>query len=807
MKNVTVLFILFLSLSLKAQLIDVGLKTKIKNSTLIIEGEVIDQYCVKGSDGLIYTKSQISVSKKFKGNYLDDVPLYVLTLGGSYNGFEESWSHMLSLSIKEKGVFFLQNEKEFGKNTFKCFASSQGYYAFRENKLQLSAYSPLHSISNIDKDLYDIINNETKLSVEIASKGIVNDNCLQLTIMPNQIDRNISNFSLSVQAQMAKNPMYLESSKIRLRYLADEFGTQIVQDGNIEIYNGEYLPEEDYQILIRDIESGVLEIEILNIGDVKTLLDLFNKELFTINLFPLEEITYPFLLIEEEYSIENTLLKNSAGNTQNPDCVYIDIEIGENIKCPIITSFAPRSVAAGVNEMSLSNVDGTITIYGDNFCDPSQPESFVKPPLSDVEFWDVDLNNYFAAADLNYIYWTDDSIKLMVPTVQKERGMHPHNGATTHEIRITITDCDGSECSFESLEKLHVKFGMFNDFWKRNFENIITGGCDIPEVEDIEAFGGRRRSLVNQNGIGGYNLIIGNMFPNDSNKNDTARVQIIKALDLWRCTYGVNVNIVDEIEPFISDPNTCRITRSDSLSFNTGVTYMRVGSISDPCDSLQNFDTAIEKFDILINAKVLDGIQTADDGRRYRFNINETMTAADTVGAFDPTSTTVIRDLQGVMIHELGHAFQLRHTNNPEDIMASGRIIDDKLQRALSDNDKLGALHVEALDTIGACGHAGMTPFICESPNSVKQNIASTIPIEISPNPSTGRISITTKLFEHRCKISIVDISGVIVHEFNTIGNSNDIDVNLEKYNQGLYFIRITDIDDGYYSTQKFILN
>ena len=183
------------------------------------------------------------------------------------------------------------------------------------------------------------------------------------------------------------------------------------------------------------------------------------------------------------------------------------------------------------------------------------------------------------------------------------------------------------------------------------------------------------------------------------------------------------------------------------------------------------------------------------------------MTQTDTINAFDSTSLTVVRDLQGVMIHELGHAFQLRHTNNPKDIMASGRVIDDKLQRALSDNDKLGALHIKALDTLGACGHAGMTPFNCELLNSVKQNVASIFPVEISPNPSTGHISINTKLLERKCRIAIINLNGVVLHESITHGGSNDVQINLDTLNQGLYFIKISDIESGLYSTERIILN
>ena len=83
---------------------------------------------------------------------------------------------------------------------------------------------------------------------------------------------------------------------------------------------------------------------------------------------------------------------------------------------------------------------------------------------------------------------------------------------------------------------------------------------------------------------------------------------------------------------------------------------MRASSISDPCNPSQNVDTSIEKFEIRINAKVLDGL-TAPNGKRFRFNLNQELTQTDTINAFDSTSLTVVRDLQGIMIHELGHAF------------------------------------------------------------------------------------------------------------------------------------------------------
>ena len=162
MKNVTVLFILFFSTSIYAQLIDVGLQSKIKNSNLIVEGEIIHQHCIKGNDGLTYTKSEISVSKLLKGSYLRDVPIYILTKGGEYNGKVESWSHSLTLSVKDRGVFFLQKHSDLESNSFNCFASSQGFYAFREHKNKMWAYSPLHSVSNIDKELYKAIENEVK---------------------------------------------------------------------------------------------------------------------------------------------------------------------------------------------------------------------------------------------------------------------------------------------------------------------------------------------------------------------------------------------------------------------------------------------------------------------------------------------------------------------------------------------------------------------------------------------------------------------------------------------------------------------
>jgi len=165
-------------------------------------------------------------------------------------------------------------------------------------------------------------------------------------------------------------------------------------------------------------------------------------------------------------------------------------------------------------------------------------------------------------------------------------------------------------------------------------------------------------------------------------------------------------------------------------------------------------------------------------------------------------------DLQRIMLHELGHCFQIRHTSNIGDIMGSGRINPalDNPSRSFSGNDHGAALHVKALSQIGACLWDGMIPYPHACTNSVSSEIDNKPIFEVYPNPSNGSFSIS---FENEVKngtLEILNISGNLILGEN-VNNKENLQLDISKHLvNGIYLLRLR-TEEGEYLTKKIIIN
>lgn len=797
MKRLVFLICTFIGFQLLAQKIELDLAYKANESQLIVEGKVINSQPFKGDDGFIYTKHELKPNKLFKG-VLDSNPFFVITRGGEYEGILEEWSHVLHLSKGDYGVFFLKNRSS---NHFASIGEAQGFYSMAKYNSQDDSYfSSIKSSYNIDKQLYEPLKKLLNQSPKFLPTGKEENNCLELIIRSENLDLESSDYQIAVDAKMTNSPKYLVSSKIRVLYDVSEFGDDIVSEGRVEFFHGSYLPTTNYDLNAVDIEPGIFEFEISSNGEDQTLLDIFEKNILSIHLNPIEYDDYPFLFVDENFAKENTVLEDESGASQ-PQCFIIETDFNSQVDCPEIIEVTPEKVAAGVNDVSLSSVPGTIVITGKNFGNP--PVGEVKPAYSDVQFESIDGANSsswarFLAPERDYISWTNDKIELRVPSTRKDGSTV--NCAVTGKIWVITKSGEGCvECRDSS--EIYVRFGARNDTWNQTISSQTE--CNSPTKSDRVIYGGKRRNLVDMNGNGGYNLIIEDMFPGSASDNKKAREQIIKALDVWRCQFGVNVNVVPDEPPYSTDTTTCRIQRSDSLSFNTSVTYMRTASESGMCP-VDN-DVPVLNFGVLVNAKVLDGTQTASNGKKYKFNIKQNMTQADTIGAYDPNATTVIRDLQGIMIHELGHAFQLRHTTNSEDIMAQGSIQTDKLQRSLSANDEKGGEHIGELGLVGTCNHSAMQKYVCTSGSkNIEEN---PIVLQVYPNPAQKTLNLESKLLLEPCYIKLFDITGRELMLLKVESRSGMAQLDVSLVASGLYSIQVTNLKNGHRSIQKIVIN
>jgi Secretion system C-terminal sorting domain/Matrixin len=429
---------------------------------------------------------------------------------------------------------------------------------------------------------------------------------------------------------------------------------------------------------------------------------------------------------------------------------------------------------------------GTITILGTNFGNPSI--GHVKPHLSDVLFYDIDLG-YFPAGELEYISWTDNKIVVEVPTMRKI-GSAESPGACTGKIGIFKTDFNtGDTCTVYSTKKIYVRFGLFNSPWQKKILNWeVSQGNFI----DKDIYGGQRQNLVNANGLGGYTIDLKTLYPNDPAKNAIAFDQTMKALDVYRCVYKINVKISS------TSPNGV-IKRSLLQTGILGTTMMFGSSTPASCDASTDVDANIGLFNVFINQKILDGYNEPGYGT-YKFNLLD--------GVPTDTNTINYTDFQRTLLHELGHCFQLRHTNNQGDIMAPGYVFPplfNNFSRELSKNDKLGIEHLYLLSKLGSCGINGMTDYVCtnatENYESQKNNCL------IFPNPTTGKITVKNYIEWNPCKIQVFTFDGKIVKNYFHFFEGNNLEIQLlPTVPNGMYGLLITDENGKCITFNKFVI-
>ncbi|MCY7420284.1 MAG: zinc-dependent metalloprotease [Chitinophagaceae bacterium] len=159
-----VLLLLILSIcSLKGfnqALYQVGNSEKERNSSLIVEGKVIDQTSFwNATHTMIYTSNKIKVYKIFKGQLTADY-VEVLTQGGNVGEESIAISDLAELEKDEIGVFFCYPNtynlrSGSGNILFDIYAGAQGFikYNVEGNK----ATCPFNHYSSITHELYPLL--------------------------------------------------------------------------------------------------------------------------------------------------------------------------------------------------------------------------------------------------------------------------------------------------------------------------------------------------------------------------------------------------------------------------------------------------------------------------------------------------------------------------------------------------------------------------------------------------------------------------------------------------------------------------
>jgi len=776
-----------------AQLYEVSLNDKIEQSTLIVEGRVIESQCYRADDGDLYTANKIELGSILKGGYREKF-LTVTTWGGELDGETQTWTHLLTLDKGNYGLFFLEptsvpsiQAADFPAS-FDAYSGQQGFLAFVQNEAKAwIAHDPFHTYTNIESDLYQYTARKTGQTATVVNPTAAAARKTGIRYHFTDIVFDGTTIGFKVYVNSLTDDKKLYRSGLQLNYNPDFFGDNLATNGNLSLYGAGISASSTYSLTQSNVTSSKVKIELTPVGSLSGLVTIGTSEqLLAEGKLTIQNIAADPGITYSLAEMQSMSKFYQGGLAQVFDTVVVDGDWRLSIQsCPTIDSISPKSVAAGVNGLSLNGLNGKITIYGSGFGNPVS--GYIKPHLSDVLFYDVDLG-FFAAGELEYISWSDNKIEVEVPTMNKQ-GSTASAGACTGRIGIFTTNfLTGDTCTSYSNDKLYVQFGMFNYPWRQTINNWQIS---LGNFANVDIYGGQRLNLVDADGMGGYTVDIKPIYPADTVKNKAAVDQIIKALNVYRCGYKINVKISSV------SPNA--IIRRAALPTGTAGTVMMQGTSSDiNCTNLSDLDAGVKGFQVRINQQVLD-VLTVGSGT-YKFNISDTIPA--------DTSTIYYTDFQRTMIHELGHVFQLRHTNNFGDIMATGSIslpYFNNFSRTLSVNDISGIQHLYLLSKVGACGDAGMTDYVC-STKTEEYNISRNS-LFIFPNPSTNEIFAKAPSIDNSYKIQIFSSFGRLILDEKVDAINGILNIHLpENTPNGLFWLKAYDGNGNRFVSNRFMI-
>ncbi|MCC6634365.1 MAG: T9SS type A sorting domain-containing protein [Chitinophagaceae bacterium] len=187
-KSLLIILAVFQLTSLFAQaLYPVSIQEKAANSTLIIEGKVVERTSFwNTAHTMIFTSNKIKIYKVFKGEVAADF-VEVLTQGGSVGNDAIHASDLLDLVWGQEGIFFCHpnviNLKSPNTNNslLEVYSSSQGFLNY--NILEDKATDPFNVYNGISTNLYPLIMQLTGQSF------VIKDN----TFNVNQQKQNLAN--------------------------------------------------------------------------------------------------------------------------------------------------------------------------------------------------------------------------------------------------------------------------------------------------------------------------------------------------------------------------------------------------------------------------------------------------------------------------------------------------------------------------------------------------------------------------------------------------------------------------------------
>ncbi|MFK7947625.1 MAG: T9SS type A sorting domain-containing protein [Saprospiraceae bacterium] len=747
-QKISILAVLLLVLCVnvsKAQLYEISLDQKLQNSTLIIEGKVIKSEAFRGNDEHIYTAHDIEAFSILKGNLQDlqDQKITIITYGGTLDEEVETWTHLLTLSKNDVGVFFLTATNRPIPNENKAFyevySSSQGFLKYTENDFQeVVAIAPFNYHQK-----NDLLQNIRQSTGQFTPVFADNDGSpedvtgVEYSIQNVSLSGNVLDFDIYVEGLWGSYD--LTESELLIEYDPTVLGQNVQSNGVLSISPGIVSSSPNYSLSVNDVNPDRVSINVkaLNTGFTLYTISSVPEQLLHVQIVS-PASGNPDIEFDEAamQQLSEYLDANSGVEAFQQVFAVGKVEDisggGNNTASPNISHFYPDTLRSGTND--------TLTIIGSDF-DTIRGNSTVK--FTTANEGPNGSIKWVSVLDSNYLYWSSDTIKVIVPSIGFENNSSTisRQYAGTGKVRVRKTAISYSTSS----DDLYIPYSVRN--------NLVLN-------ENIRAF------LGDDNNQGGYNLYLTANLKSDS----AAVAAFSRALERWRCLTLVNYQIVDTILP-----NNCEIS-FDPLPVGTTTTLG--GTINT---SGGNCLTAIPSVEYQRRGSFSMIFNNDPALNWYTDSLNRQL-GQDTF------------DLESVAMHELGHALLLNHTNNPDDLMFFDYGSSTIPKREPEVNDLDGANYILNFSS------TPNSPTITSCPQhmvlinqSECSNIVNTDKIKVPhldlilfPNPTQDLLYIKSESNEDYY-VKIINSTGQVIDELRFWQGTHEID--FTRYSSGIYFI------------------
>lgn len=735
------------------QLYEVSLDEKIEQSTLIVEGKVVESQCYRADNGDIYTANKVELVSILKGDYRERF-LTITTWGGEMDGELQTWTHLLTLDKGDYGIFFLESTRVPAipngaiPESFDVYSGVQGFLAFVQNDSRAwVAYEPFHTYSDIPGEIFEVVDRMTGQS-RVENEGVesVVRSGIRYHFTNIGFDGTSVTFDVYVNSLIGTKKLY--KSGIQLGYNPVFFGPSIATNGNLSLEDAGISLSNTYDLTQSNVTSSKVKIEMVPVGLLTTLTTIDATE----QLLAKGKITIQNILADPGITYDVAEMQAMSkfyegGLSQVFDTVIVEGDWRPSDTEPYIDSIVNKIVAGGIEDK--------IIIYGENF------GSFVSG-ASTVKF----TSGVRGPTPLEYVIpmpntmnWSSNKIIVDVPSVARVDSSGSSFSRRVYAGSGPIIVCNSSnECSFPtSLDIITVKYSAYND---RTTSSQNPSSFPIPI------------SLRNANSMGGLNIRYGNGF----STNPNAKASFERALNTWRCNTRVNFVFNDSL------PNTDGSTAT--ISFGPMPAGVSATAKAIAPDTIRQCSTSVaiiksfqRKFDIIFR-------NTID----WYFGEDET--------GIMPGMT----DLQSTALHELGHAHLLNHVNQSDDIMFWATA-GSQIKRELKEYDIEGGnkiMMVSSLVYSGSNCNAAMLPFDtilvdCAGFNAVYEYYSFTDYAILYPNPvaQENGVIIESISDEGIDEIRAFDILGKQLFEYVNNENLNKIYLDLEGVPSGLILVTI----------------